>query len=50
MSATPPADCKDRGVDDPAVIPNYPYRDDAIAIYNAIRTYVSSIVNFYYGQ
>ena len=50
VTSAPPVDCKIRGVDDPAILPNYPYRDDAIAGYKAIHTYVASVVNHFYGQ
>jgi hypothetical protein len=45
----PPVDCKERGVDDMEILPNYPYRDDAIAIYKAIEAYVKSMVQYFYG-
>ncbi|OQV25732.1 Allene oxide synthase-lipoxygenase protein [Hypsibius exemplaris] len=48
VTATPPVDCKVRGVDSPTVLPNYPYRDDAIAVYNAIHKYVETIVKHFY--
>lgn len=35
---------------DPAILPNYPYRDDAIAIFDAIEEYVSTVVNHFYGK
>ncbi|XP_076345083.1 polyunsaturated fatty acid lipoxygenase ALOX15B-like isoform X2 [Tachypleus tridentatus] len=43
-----PNELKSRGVNQPDILPNYPYRDDALAIYHAIHRYVSKIVNYYY--
>ena len=34
---------------DEAVLPNYPYRDDGILVYNVIKDYVTNILNIYYG-
>ena len=31
------ADLRERGVDDPSVLPNYPYRDDGLVMWAAIR-------------
>ncbi|XP_076360034.1 allene oxide synthase-lipoxygenase protein-like isoform X1 [Tachypleus tridentatus] len=45
-----PNDFKAREVDDPNVLPNYPYRDDAVAIYKAINNYVTNVVQFYYDS
>jgi len=36
------------GLDDKTLLPNYPYRDDAQDIWNAIRTYVSNVVKHFY--
>ncbi|CAN8006286.1 unnamed protein product, partial [Ixodes hexagonus] len=44
----PEKDIQSRGVLDPDILPWYPYRDDAIRIYKAIRKYVSKIVMYYY--
>lgn len=43
-----PNDLKRRGVDDPELLPNYPYRDDALLIWNAIRSWVADYVRIYY--
>jgi arachidonate 15-lipoxygenase len=37
-----------RGVDDPAVLPDYPYRDDALLCWNAIRAWVADYLRVYY--
>ena len=34
---------------DEAVLPNYPYRDDGILVYNVIKDYVTNVINIYYG-
>jgi arachidonate 15-lipoxygenase len=37
-----------RGVSDPAVLPDYPYRDDALLLWGAISQWVSRYINHYY--
>jgi arachidonate 15-lipoxygenase len=37
-----------RGVDDPELLPDYPYRDDALLFWDAIHRWVSSYLGFYY--
>ncbi|MEC4815790.1 MAG: lipoxygenase family protein [Scytonema sp. PMC 1069.18] len=37
-----------RGVDDTNLLPVYPYRDDALLIWNAIHQWVSDYLNLYY--
>jgi len=37
-----------RGVDDPAALPDYPYRDDALAVWNAIHAWVTAYLKIYY--
>jgi arachidonate 15-lipoxygenase len=37
-----------RGVNDPDLLPNYPYRDDALLIHKAIRRFVRDYVDLYY--
>ena len=44
-----PAQVAGRGVADPAVLPYYPYRDDATALYAAIERYVRSVVEDVYS-
>lgn len=43
-----PADLKARGVDDPALLPDYPYRDDALLVWNAIAQWIGDYVATYY--
>ena len=43
-----PTALKARGVDDPQALPHYPYRDDALLLWNAIREWVSDYVALYY--
>ena len=37
-------------VDDPAVLPSYYYREDALLLYDAIKSYVTKYVSLYYGM
>lgn len=39
-----------RKVMDTSVLPKYPYRDDAVPLYHAIRRYVTKIVKHYYDS
>jgi arachidonate 15-lipoxygenase len=39
---------KARGVDDPDLLPNYPYRDDALLFWESIRRWVSGFLSLYY--
>ncbi|XP_070552624.1 polyunsaturated fatty acid 5-lipoxygenase-like [Ptychodera flava] len=48
VDGTLPTYLRDRGVDDPEVIRDFPFRDDALLIYNAIRNYVEEIVMAHY--
>ena len=43
-----PSTFKARGVDDPSVLPNYPYRDDAMLYWDAIRNWVTAYLSIYY--
>ncbi len=43
-----PIALKKRGVDDPNVLPDYPYRDDALLVWGAISTWVKSYLSIYY--
>ncbi|MEL6345932.1 MAG: lipoxygenase family protein [Myxococcota bacterium] len=47
-AAMPPTDFQTRGVDDTAVLSDYPYRDDARLIWSAIHDWVSAYVGVYY--
>jgi arachidonate 15-lipoxygenase len=38
----------ERGVDDISLLPNYPYRDDGLLIWSAIKQWVSDYLNIYY--
>ncbi len=48
-SAMLPKQLKQRGVDDPNLLPVYPYRDDALLIWNAIHQWVSDYLSVYYS-
>ncbi|BCL38283.1 lipoxygenase family protein [Nostoc sp. MS1] len=43
-----PKQLKQRGVDDPNLLPVYPYRDDGLLIWNAIHQWVSDYLKLYY--
>ena len=43
-----PETLKARGVDDPDLLPNYPYRDDALLFWGAIHRWVTSYLALYY--
>lgn len=47
-SAMLPKQLQQRGVDDPKLLPIYPYRDDALLIWNAIRQWVADYLQLYY--
>jgi len=40
----------ERGVDDPAQLPDYPYRDDALLVWEAIHRWVSTYLSVYYSN
>ncbi|XP_077996826.1 polyunsaturated fatty acid 5-lipoxygenase-like [Glandiceps talaboti] len=50
VDGTFPNNFKKRGVDDPEVLPSYPLRDDGMLVYNAIKDYVTSIVERHYDK
>jgi len=35
---------------DPSILPDYPYRDDGLLLYDAIYRYVSSVIEARYGR
>lgn len=43
-----PSTFKHRGVDDTNALPDYPYRDDSLDIWNAIHQWVSEYLSIYY--
>lgn len=43
-----PAQLKGRGVDDPAQLPYYPYRDDGLIIWNRLGEYIGEYLALYY--
>ena len=49
-SAMLPNQLKLRGVDDPKLLPVYPYRDDALLIWQAIHQWVSDYISLYYSN
>lgn len=44
----PRVDFERRGVLDPAILPYYPYRDDALALWDALEEYVAGVLNHFY--
>lgn len=45
-----PNDLAARGVADPASLPSYPYRDDAMLVWQAIHGWVSDYLSIYYND
>lgn len=45
-----PESLKARNVDDPAALPDYPYRDDGLLVWNAIRQWAADYVAVYYAS
>lgn len=45
-----PHDLKERGVDDAGALPDYPYRDDALLVWQAIQQWVSGYVGLYFAS
>ncbi|MCZ0902369.1 lipoxygenase family protein, partial [Microcoleus sp. HI-ES] len=43
-----PAELKNRGMDDTNQLPHYPYRDDGLLLWDAIETFVSGYLKFFY--
>ncbi|MEY4951688.1 MAG: hypothetical protein RL299_112 [Pseudomonadota bacterium] len=46
----PPNDFKARGVDDAGLLPDYPYRDDALLVWQAIHEWVAGYIGLYYAD
>ncbi len=47
-TSTLPQTLAQRGVDDTSLLPDYPYRDDALLLWGAINQWVGQYVNHYY--
>ncbi|MEH1949805.1 MAG: lipoxygenase family protein [Nostoc sp.] len=47
-SAILPKQFQQRGVDDPNLLPVYPYRDDALLVWDVIHQWVADYLNLYY--
>jgi arachidonate 15-lipoxygenase len=45
-----PRDLKDRAVDNPKWLPDYPYRDDALLLWAAIENWARNYVELYYAD
>lgn len=45
-----PSNLQARAVDDCSALPDYPYRDDALLVWNAIRQWVGDYINTYYSS
>ncbi len=43
-----PKELNNRGMDDVASLPHYPYRDDGMLVWNALKKFVSNYLNLYY--
>jgi arachidonate 15-lipoxygenase len=48
MDRLPPAEFRRRGVADPDVLPHYPYRDDALLHWDAIRAWAAGYLRCFY--
>ena len=46
----PPNDFEKRGVANSMTLPDYPYRDDAMLVWNAIKQWASNYINIYYAD
>uniref|UniRef100_A0A6A7FU73 Lipoxygenase n=1 Tax=Hirondellea gigas TaxID=1518452 RepID=A0A6A7FU73_9CRUS len=44
----PEEELRQRGVLDPKILPNYPYRDDIIPLYAALKKYVTTVLEHHY--
>lgn len=45
-----PTELKNRGMDDVANLPHYPYRDDGMLVWNALKNFVSNYLHLYFQQ
>ncbi|CAM4095537.1 lipoxygenase family protein [Pluralibacter gergoviae] len=45
-----PVELKRRGVDDVHALPEYPYRDDGLLIWNAIQRWVNGYIDYFYDE
>ena len=45
-----PTELKNRGMEDTNQLPHYPYRDDGLLLWNAIQTFVSGYLNYFYPK
>ncbi|BAZ11140.1 arachidonate 15-lipoxygenase [Calothrix sp. NIES-4071] len=43
-----PTNLRQRGVDNPYTLPDFPYRDDGLLVWNALEDYVSKYIGIYY--
>ncbi|MEG5137367.1 MULTISPECIES: lipoxygenase family protein [Microcoleaceae] len=43
-----PTELKNREMDNTTQLPHYPYRDDGLLLWNAIKTFVSGYLNYFY--
>ncbi|EDV26833.1 uncharacterized protein TRIADDRAFT_63720 [Trichoplax adhaerens] len=48
VEGTLPEEIKARKLDDPKILPDYPYRDDGLLVWNCIKNYVAGVVNGHY--
>ena len=47
-ASMPPAELRKRGLDDRQALPEHPYRDDALLLWDAIKAWVSDYIAVYY--
>jgi arachidonate 15-lipoxygenase len=48
FEAALPTELARRGVDDPSILPDYPFRDDGLLIWEALGKYVKNYIDIYY--
>lgn len=49
-TSTLPQTLAQRGVDDASLLPDYPYRDDALLLWGAINRWMEQYINYYYAS